>query len=172
MASNPQPGDFGLVDISGSVGLLVQVGQWLVGDGFTSPTHAFVFMGNGWVLEAQPGGARYTKLTKYADREITWSKWPLSGDQRKKVRAFARQRRGTPYSFVDYLSLALARVGLRPVWLQQYIATNKHMICSQLVDAAYRAADVHLFTDGRLSGDVTPGDLYRVLDPLGTRVAP
>jgi hypothetical protein len=34
------------------------------------------------------------------------------------------------------------------------------LICSQLVDRACELAGVHLFDDGRLSGQVTPGDLY------------
>jgi hypothetical protein len=34
------------------------------------------------------------------------------------------------------------------------------------VDFAYDMAGVHLFSDGRIPGDVTPGDLYRLLREL------
>ncbi len=37
------------------------------------------------------------------------------------------------------------------------------MICSQLVDQSYQDAGVHLFSDGRWSGYVTPGALFERL---------
>jgi hypothetical protein len=33
------------------------------------------------------------------------------------------------------------------------------MQCAQLVDACFARAGIHLFDDGRLSGDVMPSDL-------------
>ena len=46
------------------------------------------------------------------------------------------------------------------------INNAKTLICSQLVDEAYGwGAGVQLFTDGRLPGLVSPGDLYRRLAP-------
>ena len=45
------------------------------------------------------------------------------------------------------------------------------MICSQLVDATYLTAEVHLFDDGRWSGDVMSSSLANLmLDPRWYRV--
>jgi hypothetical protein len=46
-----------------------------------------------------------------------------------------------------------------------FIADSGHLICSQLVDLCYLRAGAHLFDDGRLPGDVTPGDLWKLLNP-------
>ena len=37
------------------------------------------------------------------------------------------------------------------------------MICSQLVDEAYKRAGVQLFDDNRLPGDVDPNDLWELI---------
>jgi hypothetical protein len=47
--------------------------------------------------------------------------------------------------------------------VRDFVADEGHLICSQLVDEAYLRAGVHLFDDGRLPGDVTPGDLWWLL---------
>lgn len=78
----------------------------------------------------------------------------------------ARDLVGTPYGFSDYLALTLAHLGFRPQWLRTYIARSGRLICSQLVDETFRRQGLHLFTDGRIPMDVTPGDLdnYRTAD--------
>ncbi len=44
-----------------------------------------------------------------------------------------------------------------------YVASSKHMICSQLVDFVYMQSGIHLFNDGRWPGYVTPADLASLL---------
>jgi uncharacterized protein YycO len=165
--SEPQPGDFGLVSIAGQVGFLIRVGQWLNGSGFSTMEHAFVYVGDGKIVEAEPGGARVAGLDEYDGRRIAWSsgKVPLTDEQRVEVVAAVRSFLGIPYGFADYLSLALARFHVRPGWVRRKVASNRTLICSQLVDAALLAAGVHLYADGRLPGDVTPGDLYQLIRP-------
>ncbi|MFD0528969.1 hypothetical protein ACFQ1I_21765 [Kitasatospora arboriphila] len=36
---------------------LIRIGQWLNASGFADYEHAFVFVGDGQLVEAQPGGA-------------------------------------------------------------------------------------------------------------------
>lgn len=162
--TEPLPGDFGLCSIGGDVGRLIQLGQWLNGDGCTTWEHAFVYVGDGQIVEAEPGGARLAGVSEYDGRPLLWStgRIPLTDEQRTAVVAAARGFLGVPYGFADYLSLALLRFRIRPGWVKRRVASNRTMICSQLVDASYLAAGVHLYADGRLPGDVTPGDLYRL----------
>ena len=160
-----QPGDFGLVRIVGDVGRMIRVGQWLLGDGFADFEHAFVYVGGGRIVEAQPGGARETGLADYDGRPVVWStgKVSVTGEQRAAIVAAAYSYRGVPYSFADYVSLTLARFHVRVPLVRRFVAGTGHMICSQLVDQCYQDAGVHLFADRRRPGDVTPGDLYRLI---------
>ncbi|MFJ8040523.1 hypothetical protein ACIRBX_08475 [Kitasatospora sp. NPDC096147] len=165
----PLPGDFAVVRMGGRGGRAIRIGQWLNGDGFDDFEHAFVHVGNEELVEAQPGGAELRPLSVYTDgRPIRWStgRIPLTDDQRRAIVAAARGYVGTPYSVADYLALAAHRFRL-PVGLliRAYVANSGHMICSQLVDQCYQDAGVHLFTDGRWSGYVTPADLANLLDP-------
>lgn len=159
----PQPGDFGLTRINGLGGRLIRAGQYLNGDGYADYEHAFIVGPGGQVIEADPSGARAAADT-YPDSETVYSSWPLTDRQRLDIVAAAYNFVGTPYSWLDYVSIALRRLGFRPQWLRDYVASSKHLICSQLVDAAYTAAGVPLFTDGRWAGDVTPACLLHVLE--------
>lgn len=161
----PRPGDFAVVRISGGVGRLIRIGQWLNGDGYADYEHAFIFIGNGEIVEAEPGGARRALLSEYDGRPIEWStgQIALTDEQRAAVCAAANDLLGTPYSLFDYLSLALLRFHVRPTWVRRYVSDSRHMICSELVDFCYLQAGVHLFTDGRIPGDVTPADLANLL---------
>ncbi|MBC3841485.1 hypothetical protein GXW82_17935 [Streptacidiphilus sp. 4-A2] len=154
-----------MVRISGDVGGLIRFGQWLNGDGFANFEHAFISVGDGQLVEAQPGGARLAPLTEYDGRQAEWStgRQALTGEQRAALVAAAHRYVGVPYSFLDYGSLALARLRLRPGFVKRYVADTRHMICSQLVDQCYQDAGIHLFRDGRIPGDVTPADLHRLL---------
>lgn len=157
------PGDFALTRISGITGRAVAAGQWVIGDG-APVQHAMIYVGEGLVVQAMPGGAEIVPLSEAADPVIwSWGTIPLTAAQRSAIVGEALRMVGTPYSFLDYASIALAHLGLRPRWLAGYVASTDHLICSQLVDLCYSRAGIDLFPDGRLAGDVTPGDLYRRL---------
>ena len=178
----PQPGDVGLVSIKGAVGVLIRVGQWLNSDGFHDYQHAFVVVdgledvhsrfaeqsGIG-LVEAQPGGAILAPLSKYDGRDVVYLRCP---DQyRPAVAKAARELLGTPYSFLDYLSLAARRLHIPAPHLREYIRSSGHLICSQLADRAAMLGGWHLFSDGRWEGDVTPGDLYQLYREQQRQVA-
>lgn len=162
----PRPGDFGLTQIDGNVGTMVKIGQWLNGDGFHTWQHAFVYIGNGEVIEADPDGARISPLSDYTeDRTVAWSTDAvvLNAEEQLAIVSAAYDYLGTPYSWATYLSLATARLGMRPGWLRRMVSDTDAMICSQYVDQCYQDAGVRLYLDGRIPGDVTPGDLaYRI----------
>lgn len=128
--------------------------------------HAFIYVGNGEIVQAMPGGAELIPLEE-ASEPVAWSTghFALTAADRVRICGAARGLVGTPYSFLDYASIALAHYRIRPAWVRDFVADSGHLICSQLVDEAYLRADVHLFSDGRLPGDVTPGDLWKLLHP-------
>lgn len=160
--SYPQPGDFGLTRIAGTTGKLVSIGQRLVGSG-SYYTHAFIYVGNGEIIEAEPGGARRALLSHALQgrKRAAYSDYDLTASQRSNIVRAAVSLIGTPYSFLDYLAIAEARI-VRTGALEEFVSDTGHMICSQLVDETYRRAGIELFP-GRLSGDVAPGDLAKLI---------
>jgi hypothetical protein len=166
-----KPGDFGLTQIHGGVGVAIRVGQWLMGDGFADYQHAFVLVSNSAVVEAEPGGARLAHLAEYDLARVAWYSCPPESAEGICQNALALL--GTPYSFLDYAALAAVRLGApAALVLRRYVASTGHMICSQLVDEAYRRAGVHLYDDGRLPGDVTPLDLDALILAQGRERLP
>lgn len=162
------PGDFGLTKIKGWTGIWVSLGQWLNGDA-SRYTHAFIVVDDNYVIEAQPGGAVLTPLADYLARtDVVYSNLPLTDQQREIIVAMARQYKGTPYSFLDYLAIALLRFGIKPKRLISRVVDSDHLICSQLVTSVYAHAGVDLFNDGTLPWMVTPGDLANRLLELNS----
>lgn len=157
----PQPGDYGLTKIKGLLGFMVGFGQFLTGDS-SKYTHAYVVLDDNKIIEAMPGGARITDISQYENKAI-YSNIELTDEQRKSIVEIAKTYDGVGYSFLDYISLALLRFGIKPKRLRKFIENKGHMICSQLCDEVYRKAGIHLFNDGRLPQDVTPGDLLYVI---------
>jgi hypothetical protein len=160
----PQPGDFGLTKIPGAAGKLIDLGETLNGDGFSTWSHAFIVVScppdTVQIVEAEPGGARWVADSKYAD--VVYSSWDLTDDQRQKIVAAAYGAIGRPYSAADYFAIAAHRLHLPLPGLRSYVQASGHQICSQLVDWCYQQAGVQLFNDGRWNGYVTPQGLNHV----------
>jgi hypothetical protein len=85
---------------------------------------------------------------------------------------------GVPYGWLDIVSIGLLQYGIKPKCVRDRVQRLDQLICSQLVDAAFSGSPartavdavllatrgvrgVHLFADGRLPMDVTPGDLAK-----------
>jgi uncharacterized protein YycO len=157
----PFAGDFGLSIMPGFAGFLVRIGQAVIGD-TTKYTHAWLVIDDyGTVVEAYPGGARLTHVDVYRGQDVYYHRsYYLTDRQRDQIRFIGRHFVGTPYSFLDYAYLSLAFFKIKPAWLKRRVADTGHMICSQLVDEALRRAGHHIFNDGRIPQDITPGDLF------------
>lgn len=185
---NPKPGSFGLAVISGKTGRLVRWGQAVVERQDYQYTHAFLVLNNNEVIEAEPGkhGAQINSVDKYLDdsnvifcdfpvqeavadacyrlltMDIKVTKEDVEANElflRNRIVRFARTLEGTPYGYLDYLSLAAERFNLTFPAVEKRVKRQDRLICSQLVDFVYGKCDIHLFHDGRLPQDVTPGDL-------------
>lgn len=162
--TGPGVGSIGLVAIKGRVGLAIRIGQWLNGSGFIRYEHAFVYVGNGQVIEAMPEGARLARLDQYRECPIVWLRCPPTLGE--AVAAAARGYEGVPYSFADYVAIALHRFHIPTPRLRRYIESSRRMICSVLADRAAHDGGWHLFDDGRWFGYVTPGALHQLAGRL------
>lgn len=162
--ANVKPGDWFCVDSSSLTGRLIRIGEWLNGDGFHDYEHSALVTAVHplTIVEARGSGAAEVPY-HYEGYTIIWSTGLVEPPDRDAVVAAARRFIGTPYSFLDYLALAMHRLHIPAPGLRSYIASTGHMICSQLVDQCELEGGMHLFTDGRWPGYVTPAALADLL---------
>ena len=152
----PQPGQFFTVRTNGWQ-------AWVIRVVTRSPVnHAGLCVGDGQVIEGQPAGAAFFPDDHYPN--AVWSTIPLTPDQGLRIAAIGRTKVGTPYNWVDVIGIGLTRLfGARvPKFIRDRVSNPASLFCSQLVDECYLEAGVHLFTDGRLPGSVSPDDMYRL----------
>lgn len=157
----PNAGDIGLTRIHGFTGFWIGLGQLLNGDA-SRYTHAFIVLDDGTLIEAEPGGAAIKPLSEYDGEDVLYSKFALSDEQRATIVDTARSLKGTPYSFLDYVFLLLYRLRIRVPWITKRVESNKHMICSQLVEYCYEQAGIDLVPNSK-PNYVTPGKLTYAL---------
>ena len=149
----PQRGDFAVVSAGGIPGRLVRYAEQANGSGpWADYQHAFIYIGDGQIIQAEPSGADYGQLTAHAKTLWSTGKFQLTAFQRDQICDAARGYIGVPYGWLDYLALVLHRLHIPAPHLKAFIASGRSMICSQMVDAAYLAAGVHLYADGRWPG--------------------
>lgn len=155
----PLPGDFAVIRTNGFVAWCIRIACR------SRYNHAAFFITPTQVVEAQPGGARVTDWSDYNGYDVILSgkRLPLSDAQRAHAHAVGMAMVGVPYNFLDILCVGLLQYGIKPTWARNRVRSMQSMICSQLVDAARLALGDHLFDDGRMSQDVTPGDLAKML---------
>jgi hypothetical protein len=156
----PKPGDIGLTGSKSLTGRIVKAAQALIDD-HSFVTHTFIVLYDGWIIEAQPGGASFDRLEKYPD--AVFSRFDLTEDQRSDIVVEAIKMHGTPYSFLDYLAIGLAHWKVCPQAIRNRVQSSGHMICSQLCVEAYRRAGVELFPENHLPMDVTPVKLANMV---------
>lgn len=165
---NPQPGDFGVTATGGTAAKVI---RWAT----NSPVnHAFIYVGGGYIIEADPAGAKVNHLDAYPHASYSTGAIALTDVQRLTIVDSAHDMIGTPYGWLDIAAIGLAQrrtfglvhahapINDQPWWVRR-IESLDTLICSQLVDLAYEHAGVHLFADGRIPGLVSPGDLYGLL---------
>jgi|HubBroStandDraft_2_1064218.scaffolds.fasta_scaffold131384_3 hypothetical protein len=172
MPLSPEPGDFAAVRMAGNVGKLVELGEWLNGDGFREWGHALVYVGGGQCLQAMPGGSDL--VIRGVQPGDIWSTGviPIPDQARARAGEVAEALTGIPYSWLDYQALIAHRLRIPVPGLQHYIADTFHEICSQLVDTFELRLGIHLYADGRWPGFVTPADLGNLLRSKGAVTVP
>lgn len=125
--------------------------------------HAAVYVGHGFIVEAEPEGAKVTLLTSYP--KAIWSEPPISVHTQLAIVNAALDLVGTPYNWFDIFAQFLVRVlhWKAPNWALKRISNPKRLQCAQLVDVVYQKAGVTLFGDGRPSGLISPEDLRNLI---------
>jgi hypothetical protein len=143
----------------------------LIRFGTDSPyMHAFVYVGNGQIVEAIRH-VQVSPASNYSD--ITWSTGRLSPAdtptdvQRQSIARAAMSYVGQSYNALDIIAIALDQVRMGHLvdgdeWWVKRLSDDHMQICSQLVVNAYRMASLDL-APGMLSGLVSPGDLGKTL---------
>lgn len=158
MATTPAPGEYGVVRTKGFVAWAIRL--------FTRSqvNHAFIVLEDGHsIVEAQAVGAVVADLSKWDGHLIVYSRIHANPLTAAAVITAARGLLGRRYNFLDLVALALLLLGRRWDWLLERAQRSDRLICSQLVDRAFRDAGQALFDDGRPDGEVTPGDLLLLI---------
>jgi len=123
------------------------------------------------IVEAAPGGANFSDWNAYGT-DMVWAHEvegvTLNDQQRASIAQFGIDCaiKGVGYGYLDFVAIALAQRRMHSIvfyehtqWWAKRLGDPHRLICSQLVDWCYLQADVHLFSDGRWPGLVSPADL-------------
>lgn len=151
MAYEPQMGDYGVIRSGGFFGKLIRIGtqsRW---------NHAFIYLGNGYIIEANPTGVEIKPVTEYD--KIAWNKHEeLTAQQRNQIVFHAKSLVGEPYNFFIIADLAFRILGFRLLTSRflERLSKNRGYICSELVAECYRKAGLPLGDKDYL---INPGDL-------------
>jgi len=151
MTYQPRIGDYGVVSSNGFFAKLIKLGtvsRW---------NHAFIYIGNGQIVEANPTGVTVSPVANYP--RIAWNMHEeLSDDQRAKIVDHAKSAVGRPYNFGIIVMLAFRAVGVKifPHVLINYLARHEGYICSELVAECYAEAGFPICQEADLCN---PGDL-------------
>jgi uncharacterized protein YycO len=131
----PRIGDYGVVRTGGFFGKLIRLGtvsRW---------NHAFIYVGDSQIVEANPTGVALSPLSKYA--QVAWNQHEeLSEAQRAGIVQHAKLAIGRPYNFGIIVMLALRALGVKvfPKKIIHYLANHAGYICSELVAESYADA--------------------------------
>lgn len=139
---------------------IVYVGQKIINVD-TRYCHAFIYIGDGKVVEATLTGAKISRLD--AQRDVAFIDLSLSAEQQTAVVDAAKSFVGVPYSYWSFWAIGAMRLRLPARYLKKRASRTNAMICSQLVYEAYKRAGIQLFPRIKESYQVAPGDLIRLL---------
>ena len=150
----PQRGNYGVSHGTGIVGELIRhaTESWA--------GHAFIYVGDGMIVEA---GAPVTRLAPASSHpDAIWNLHePLTNAQRDAIVARARALLGVPYDYPAYIGFGLEVLGLRTgKELQPVFKHDSWRVCSADVADAYSFAGIDLTAGLQYPNLVSPADLY------------
>jgi hypothetical protein len=168
------------------MGVGIEIGQYLAQKAQGLPAalraydHAEVYVGqpdakgpHGYTCSAYPnngkGGLTGKRPLPCPPSQLPGAVWSsgiikLTAKQRFGIITWCMDHPCVSYSWADYGAVAAHALGINMPGLRSYIQASKSLMCSYYTDSAYnQGGGVHLFTDGRWEGYVTPGDLADLL---------
>lgn len=152
-------GVYGCVRTRGLVPLLIRA---VTGSPYD---HAFVVIGDGRIVEAEPGGVRIRDITEYAGyRMILNAAEPMTDAQRAQVTVFAADLRGERYNWGADTVDGLAALGIRWRILGRLARARRSVMCSELVAEAGRSAGLDWLCGQADPSQVVPGMLAKRID--------
>ena len=132
------PGSYGVSHAGGITGELIRhaTGGWA--------GHAFVYVGDGKIIEAVPPAARVAPAASHPD--AVWNvRFPLSDAQRDRICARAHALVGRPYDYPAYVSFALKVLKVRDgAELDPVFKADHWRVSSELVADCYAQAGIRL----------------------------
>ena len=155
------PGSYGVSHGSGITGELIRhaTESWA--------GHAFVYVGNGQIIEAMPPVARVSAAASHPD--AVWNvHYPLTDAQRDAIVARAHALVGCTYDYPAYVGFALEVLKLAngqeldPVFRQDH-----WRVCSALVADCYTYAGQNLEQGLTYPNLISPADLYNMIARQG-----
>lgn len=184
MGAAPLPGDYFVVDTVGGPWYDRAARRIIEADTDAKVDHAGLYVGptaehpEGAIVEAV-WRVRYNSINAYPN--AVWSTGRLPGHltpddrQRRIIAAFAEEIIGSGYNWLDLAAIGIAqrrwdedriaKWAQHPPWYVRRLSADHRYICSQVVDAAYETAGIHLLADRRPVGLCSPGDLDALLQP-------
>jgi hypothetical protein len=165
MQAEHRPGDIQLCRVAFPGGTIIRILQWLNKDGFADFEHARVYLGDGLFAEAMPKGA----IIAAHDLDEPGCDWdsglyPLTDAQRAGTVAAARSyvAAGIGYNWLDYGSLVLKRLHIRPAFVLRRVRSLTSMICSQFACRCRFDGGAPFWDEW--TGDCTPGDIEQLIE--------
>ena len=156
----PQPGDYGVSHGSGMVGELIRTAtqSWA--------GHAFVYVGNGLIIEAAPPATRIAPVGSHPDAVWNTAE-PKTPEQRAKIIARAHALLGTPYDYPAYIGFAMMCLHIRTGReLDPVFAHDQWRVCSADVADEYMFGGIDVEAALKAAGLpfvpnlISPANLY------------
>jgi hypothetical protein len=159
--SDPAPpaGVYGCVQTRGFL-------PWLVRTVTRSwANHVFIAIGDGRIVEAEPGGVRIRDASEYAGCRIEYNDVePMTADQRAAVAGFAENLIGEAYDWTADGIDGLVALGIRWRILGLIPKARRSVMCSELAARAGRSAGLDWLCGQTIAAQVTPGMLAQRVD--------
>ena len=153
MSYQPRIGDYGVVKTNGWLGLIIRIGtvsRW---------NHAFIYIGDGKIVEANPTGVEVSEL-RY--EKVAWNNHEeMTDEQREMIVKLSLDQVGRVYSFLTIALIILRILGMKILANSKFLlkaAEKDGYICSELVSECYFGAGVNLLPN-KPDYTTVPGDL-------------
>lgn len=155
----PPAGVYGCVKTSGLVPFMIRIVTRSWAD------HVFVSIGDGQIVEAEPGGVRVRDVSEYDGCRIEYNEAePMTMQQRAAVAEYATSKRGEAYAWSADAVDGLRCLGLRWRILGKFGQARRSVMCSQLAAEAGRHAGLDWLCGQDNPACVTPAMLVARLD--------